>query len=162
MEVRVIRSHRRRRTVSARIVNNMLLVRAPAHLSQERLQKVVDDFKSKFERKKIKEELDRSHNLPLIAAALNKKYFDNKLNLNSIEYVSNQTSKFGCCDYRNGHIRISHRVGLMPAWVRDYVIIHEMAHLLEPNHSRFFWDIVYRYKLSERARGYLIALAFKQ
>jgi hypothetical protein len=45
----------------------------------------------------------------------------------------------------------------MPEWVRKYVVIHEMAHLVEPNHSRAFWDIVSRYKLAERARGYLMA-----
>ena len=46
----------------------------------------------------------------------------------------------------------------MPEWVRRYVLIHEMAHLIEPNHSRAFWDIVSRYKLTERARGYLMAV----
>ena len=79
------------------------------------------------------------------------------LTVNSIEYVTDQTSKFGCCDYRSCRIRISHRIGAMPEWVRDYVIIHEMAHLLEPNHGASFWNLVSRYKLAERARGYLMA-----
>jgi predicted metal-dependent hydrolase len=49
----------------------------------------------------------------------------------------------------------------MPDWVRDYVLIHEMAHLIEPNHSKSFWDIVSRYELAERARGYLMAAGFE-
>jgi len=157
MEIKITRSIRRRRTISARLVNNTLLVNAPAMLSEERLEKAVTHFKSRFEKKIIKEELDKKQNLSLIAAGLNEKYFGNRLKVNSIEYASDQASKFGCCNYRRGHIRISHRVGLMPDWVRDYVIIHEMAHLIEPNHSRAFWEIVYRYKLTERARGYLMA-----
>ena len=66
--------------------------------------------------------------------------------------------RFGCCNYQAATIHISHKVGLMPEWVRDYVILHEMVHLIEPNHSRAFWDIISRYKLAERARGYLIAV----
>lgn len=158
IEVKISRSHRRRRTVSARLVNNTLLVSAPATLSWERLEPIVTDFKSKFKRKKLKEELDRIHLLPQIAARINERYFDNKLEVNSIEYVTGQNSLFGCCDYRRGHIRISHRIGYMPGWVRDYVIMHEMAHLVEPNHSRAFWEIVFRYRFAERARGYLLAI----
>jgi hypothetical protein len=161
MEVRIIRSSKRVRTVSARIVNDMLFVNAPFALSQERLQKIVADFKLRFERKILKEELDRKQNLVDIAARLNAKYFENKLKINSIEYVTEQNSKFGCCNYRDATIRISHRIGFMPKWVRDYVVIHEMAHLIEPNHSSAFWKIVNHYKLSERARGYLMAAGLK-
>lgn len=157
MEIKIIRSSRRLRTVSARLVKDTLLVRAPLMLSEQRLDKVVSGFKLKFERKKLKQGLDKNQNLIDIAAKFNEKYFDNKLKINSIEYVIDQNSKFGCCNYRTANIRISHRIGLMPEWVRDYVVIHEMAHLIEPNHSKSFWDIVYRYKLSERARGYLMA-----
>ena len=157
MEIKIVRSGRRKRTVSARVVNDMLLVRAPIALSAERLEKIVASLKSRFERKKIKEELDRREDLAQIAARLNEKYFDNKLKINSVEYVANQKSRFGCCNYRSANIRISHRIGAMPAWVRDYVLIHEMSHLIEPNHSKAFWNIVSRYRLAERARGFIMA-----
>jgi predicted metal-dependent hydrolase len=157
MEFKIIRSRRRRRTVSARVIKDTLLISAPAMLSQERLDGIVADFKIKFERKKIKEELDRKQSLVDIAQKINEQYFENKLKVNSIEYAIDQDSKFGCCNYGSGRIRVSHKVGLMPGWVRDYVVIHEMAHLVEPNHSASFWEIVSRYKLAERARGYLMA-----
>ena len=157
MEVKIIRSSRRKRTVSAHLVRDTLLVRAPLALSEERLEKIISGFKAKFERKRLKDELERKHGLSEAAARINEKYFNNKLKVNSIEYVTVQNCKFGCCDYRSAKIRISHKVGLMPRWVRDYVLIHEMAHLIEPNHSRAFWDIVSRYKLAERSRGYLMA-----
>lgn len=157
MEVKIIRSRRRRRTVSARLVDDLLLINAPLILPQDRLDEIVSGFKLKFARKKLKTELDKEKNLLDLAIALNEKYFDNKLQIKSIEYVTNQNSRFGCCNYRTAKIRISHKIGLLPEWVRKYVLIHEMAHLIEPNHSRAFWDIVSRYKLTERARGYLMA-----
>ncbi len=157
MEIKIIRSSRRVRTVSAHMVDDTLLVHAPAVLPEVRLQRIVADFKLRFERKKLKDELERQQDLSEVAARLNARYFGNQLTVNAIEYVTGQRSKYGCCNFRDATIRISHRVGLMPKWVRDYVVVHEMAHLLEPNHSRAFWMLVNRYRLSERARGYLLA-----
>lgn len=45
----------------------------------------------------------------------------------------------------------------MPGFVLDYILMHELAHLLQPNHSPDFWALVNRYPLTERARGYLMA-----
>jgi hypothetical protein len=109
------------------------------------------------ERRPLKEELNKSENLVQRVKEFNLQYFENKLTINSIEYVTDQNSKFGCCNYRTGCIRISHRISAMPQWVRNYVIIHELAHLVVPDHSKAFWEIVNRYKLAERASGYLIA-----
>jgi len=155
--IKILRSKKRRRTVSARVVKDILVVRAPESIQESRLQKIIDEFKTKIEQKRIKEELNKRENLAQRAREFNSRYFENKLNISSIEYVTDQYSKFGCCNYRTGSIRISHRISAMPQWVRDYVIIHELAHLVVPDHSQAFWDIVNRYKLAERARGYLIA-----
>ena len=156
--IKIVRSQKRRRTVSARMVKDILIVRAPESIPESRLQKVIAELKARIERKQLKEELNKHENLAQRAREFNVRYFENKLNISSIEYVTDQNSKFGCCNYRTGSIRISHRISTMPQWVRDYVIIHELAHLVVPDHSRAFWDIVNRYRLAERARGYLIAV----
>jgi hypothetical protein len=43
----------------------------------------------------------------------------------------------------------------MPGYVLDYVVLHELAHLLVPGHGKDFWSLVDGYGRTERARGYL-------
>jgi len=126
-------------------------------MPREHLRKSIDKFKVTFERRRLKEKLNSKRPLAEIAARLSDRYFDGKLKISSIEYAPAQNSRFGSCNHRDAFIRISHRLSRMPEWVRDYVIVHEMAHLIEPNHSAAFWNIVSRYELAERAKGYLMA-----
>ena len=156
-DVKIIRSNKRRRTISARMIKNVMVVYAPAAISDLELGKVIDKFKKRLEKRQLKKDLDRTQDLEVTAERLNKKYFNGELKVQSIEYSANQNRIFGCCSHRAAKILVSHRVAEMPHWVRDYVVFHEMAHLIEPNHSKSFWHIVSRYKLAERAKGYLIA-----
>ncbi|MFH1868478.1 MAG: M48 family metallopeptidase [Candidatus Omnitrophota bacterium] len=155
--VKIIRSNKRKKTISARLAGDVMVVYAPVDISDSELEKIIDKLKKKLDKQKFKTELNKTQDLAVIAERLNKEYFNSSLKISSIEYTTNQSRLFGCCNYRTKKIRISHRLAQAPYWVRDYVIIHEMAHLIEPNHSKAFWDIVSRYKLTERARGYLIA-----
>ena len=56
-----------------------------------------------------------------------------------------------------GEIRLSRRLADYPSWVLDYVLVHELAHLVHADHSPAFRALVDRYPRAERARGFLIA-----
>ncbi|GAB3157317.1 hypothetical protein GCM10027290_57890 [Micromonospora sonneratiae] len=77
----------------------------------------------------------------------------------SVRWVTNQKSRWGSCTPADRTIRISHRIQDMPDWVIDYVLLHELAHLVVPSHNARFWALVGRYPKAERARGYLEGVA---
>ncbi len=156
MRIEIVRSKRRKKTVAARIVGNTLQVRAPADLSERELNDVISRLRPRLERERQQRQRVDNDELADRAAALNERFFGGKLAIRSVTYVTNQERRFGSCSPQTGTIRISDRVASMPGWVRDYVLVHEMAHLLEPNHSSRFWALVGRYPRSERARGFLM------
>jgi len=55
--------------------------------------------------------------------------------------IRNQRLRWGSCG-RSGHICLNWRLQLMPDWVRDYVLIHELMHLRRMDHSPRFWALV--------------------
>ena len=55
--------------------------------------------------------------------------------------IRNQRSRWGSCA-RSGHIALNFRLVQMPDDVRDYVLVHELMHLHQQNHSRRFWRLV--------------------
>ena len=118
------------------------------------VERMGERFKGRARRDALVDQAD----LERRAARINRKYFQGRLEWASIVYVTNQTAKYGSCSPGSRRIRISHRMASMPAFVLDYIIVHELAHLLEANHGRRFWRLVQRYPLAERAIGYLMGL----
>jgi predicted metal-dependent hydrolase len=161
VEIKVVRSRRRKKTVEARLESGVLVVRAPAAISDAELNPIIEKLKARVEKKKRRRQFKSDASLEARARELNRRYFEGMLTWGSIRYVTNQDKRFGSCTPSQDTIRISHRVAGMPAWVRDYVIVHELAHLVESNHSRAFWELVNRYPKTERARGYLIAIGME-
>ena len=96
------------------------------------------------------------------AEELNRTYFDGKLRWTSIRWVANQEKRYGSCTPGDGTIRISAWVASLPGFVQDYVLVHELAHLVEANHGPRFWKLVNRYPRTERARGYLMAVGLEE
>ena len=158
--VRIIRSAQRRKTVSARLEDGVLIIRAPAAIRDDELATIIEGLKKRMiKRSRTAPQTDEA--LEKRARELNKKYFGGRLSWHSVRYVTNQNGRFGSCTPDNGTIRLSDRLATMPVWVRDYVLVHELAHLVEANHGPNFWRLVNRYPLTERARGYLMAVGLE-
>ncbi|MEX2552225.1 MAG: M48 family metallopeptidase [Actinomycetota bacterium] len=155
-EVEVRRSERRQRTVSARLKDGKLVVYLPARMSPAEEAEWVEKMAARFQARSLRRQLNSDGDLQRRALELNREYFEGKLKWSSLTYVTNQNNRFGSCSPADATIRISAALATMPSFVRDYVIVHELAHLEEPNHSAAFWKLVNRYPLTERARGYLM------
>jgi predicted metal-dependent hydrolase len=161
VEIKIVRSKKRTKTVSAREVDGIFVVQAPFQMSETELQSIIDRLQKRWQKRQVKGELDDGA-LQRRAQELNRQYFAGKLKWSSICWVTNQNSRHGSCTPSNGTIRLSHRLATMPAFVRDYVIVHELAHLVEANHGPKFWKLVNRFPKTERARGYLMAVGLEQ
>jgi predicted metal-dependent hydrolase len=158
-KVEIIRSARRKKTVGAKYVDGVIVVRAPARMSDAELQPMVEKLTARLMKQVRKTRLDDTL-LQRRAQALNRRHFKGDLSWKSIVWSWNQEKRLGSCSRHNGTIRISYRVAEMPAFVRDYVIVHELAHLVEPNHGPDFWRLVNRYPRTERARGFVMGAGY--
>ncbi|MEM7134110.1 MAG: M48 family metallopeptidase [Chloroflexota bacterium] len=160
-EIKIVRSTKRKRTIQARQRQGVIEILAPAAMSDEELQPHIDSLTRRLNNRVEANSLS-DEELAERAKEINEEYFDGQLTWKSIRWVSNQNRRFGSCTPSKGTIRLSHRLAKMPQFVIDYVIVHELAHLLEANHGPKFWQLVSRYEKSERARGYLMAVGLEE
>lgn len=149
--VRVVRSTNRRKTVDARIVDGVIEVRVPARMSKKDEQIYVAELVARLERRDAEQAVDVEQRMRTLA-----RRYDLPLP-ESIRFVDNQHQRWGSCSIETREIRLSSRLAKYPPWVLDYVIVHELAHLVVPDHSARFHELVDRYPRAERARGYLHA-----
>lgn len=148
----MIRSARRHKTVSARVVDGRIRVRIPAWMSVEDEREFVDRVVTRIERRRRCDGLDLAERATELA-----RRFGLPVPV-SIRWSDQQRTRWGSCSVGSGHIRISDRLVGVPPWVLDHVIVHELAHLVVPDHSPEFHELVERNPLAERAIGYLLAV----
>lgn len=162
VDVEVRRSFRRRRTVSAYRDGDRVVVLIPARFSKAEERRWVAEMVGRLDARTLRRERGpRRSDAALLARArqLSATVLDGRAQPGTVRWVGNMRTRWGSCTPPDASIRISERLRDMPRWVLDYVLVHELAHLLVPGHGPDFWDLVGRYPRSERARGYLEGLA---
>lgn len=153
MEIEVVRSARRRKTVSARQVDGVLRISIPATMTEAEEHRWVGEMSRRFERRNTSAGID----LDARAASLARRY--DLPRPSAIRWVDDQRTRWGSCTPATGSIRLSSRLAGFPGWVLDHVIVHELAHLVEPGHGPAFQALVARHPLGERATGFLLAMS---
>ncbi|MFA5997679.1 MAG: M48 family metallopeptidase [Candidatus Paceibacterota bacterium] len=95
-----------------------------------------------FVRKSNKREYADYKERALVLARARLEYFNTFYNLkfNKVN-IKNQKTRWGSCS-RKGNLNFNYRIALLPPELADYIIVHELCHLKEFNHSRKFWNLV--------------------
>jgi predicted metal-dependent hydrolase len=155
--VEVRRSSRRRRTVTAYRELGRTVVLIPAAFSPAEEQRWVAQMVAKLQTReeRRRRSLGGDGELMARATALSVAHLDGLAVPASVRWVENQHRRWGSCTPADRSIRLSSRLRTMPEYVVDYVLVHELVHLLEPSHDERFWGLVARYPRAERARGFL-------
>ena len=153
-EVEVRRSRRRRRTVSAYRDGDRIVVLIPASMSKRDEAGWVAEMVARVQRQERRRQRT-DEDLMARARRLSDLYLGGLAQPGSVRWVTNQQSRWGSCTPGDRSIRLSARLQRVPGWVVDYVLVHELAHLIEAGHTPAFWAWVDRYPKAEKAKGYL-------
>lgn len=150
--IEVIRSRRRRKTVEAHLVNGVVRLMVPANMSTAEVDSHAVELRNRLVRRhrcdrvdllQRARELSARYGLPVAT---------------QVEWSNRQTRTWASCTLETGLIRVSARASSLPPWVLDYLLVHELSHLVHGDHSPSFWELCDRYPRTERARGYLMAI----
>lgn len=153
MEYNVVYSARK--TVSISVDKSRITVKAPIGTDKETIEKILVKhtrwIQKNIEHQKKKEELYRQltpdeikkiRKDARIYFAERTKYFADIMGLKYGRItITSAQKRFGSCSSK-GNISYSYRLMLYPEAAREYVVVHELAHLKEMNHSKRFYDIV--------------------
>jgi predicted metal-dependent hydrolase len=117
-------------------------------MPQSERQQWAETMRKRLERRIVRSR-PSDHRLAERAHTLNERHFGGRLEWTSIGFVDMA---------HIGAIRIARRAASLPDWVLDYLVVHELAHLEQSDHGPAFHELENRYPLTERAKGYLMAL----
>lgn len=158
-EVLVIRSSRRTRTVTADQVDGRLRLRVPARLSRSQVDEHARAFQQKL-RRRASQRRRSDEDLLRRARELSRQHLDGVPDPASVVWSARQTTRWGSTTSTEGTIRLSSRLQTMPLWVQDAVLVHELAHLIEPGHGPRFQALVARYPHTREADAFLEGVSF--
>jgi predicted metal-dependent hydrolase len=155
--VEVRRSNKRKRTVSASREGNKTVLNVPHRMSIAEIEQIARDLITRMNQNDPRayfsdEELfKRAHELSAT-------YLFSQADPKSVAWSNKLTSTWGICTPLERTIKITSRLQGMPQYVLDYVLLHELVHLVINDHGKDFDAFMKTFEKKERAEGYLDAL----
>jgi hypothetical protein len=152
--VEVRRSTRRRRSVTAYREAGRTIVVVPSRMSRAEIVPYVEELVGRLDPREARGRRT-DEQLMQRAGELSRRYLEGRAEPLSVRWVSNQRRRWGSCTPVDRSIRLSDRLAPMPEYVSDYVLLHELAHLLVSDHGPEFEAWMARYPRLLEARAFL-------
>ncbi len=153
-EIRVIRSSRRKRSISAYREQGAIVISVPAKLSNSKVSQVIPEMVEKILSREAREKIsdselfDRAH-------ALLQRYLPEFIVTPASVTWRTMNERWGSCTTVDRTIRISDRLNGAPEYVVDYLLVHELIHLQVADHGPQFELLLARFEESDKASAYL-------
>ena len=110
--------------------NDKFEILVPEKFEDNKVEREISNWFKKFAKKVLGDRLS---------------FIENRINLKSNSFkIGDSRGRWGSCNY-SGNIILNYRVVMLPPKIIDYVIVHELCHLIELNHSRNFWANVEKF-----------------
>ncbi|MBO5907268.1 MAG: M48 family metallopeptidase [Clostridia bacterium] len=169
MEYRIIFSSRR--TVSLTVKDSALTVKAPYGTPRAKVEELIKKHSAWIQKQIIKQKTPRKKDISLtdteikelkkrarLVLSAKTEHFSKIMGLNYGRItITSAKTRFGSCSSK-GNISYSYLLLLYPEEAIDYVVVHELAHLLELNHSQRFYKIVEKILPDYKRRAALLKL----
>lgn len=158
-DVVVRRSTRRRRSVAAVRHAGQTIVTIPNRMSAREARSHALVLHERL-MVRTRGALPTDSDLHARALQLRATYLPEAPEPSAVNWSPRQQRRWGSCTPTEGTIRLSDRLRSMPGYVIDYVLVHELAHLIESHHTPAFAALVERYGDSTRAEAFLDGVDF--
>ena len=153
-EFRVVRSRRRRSSISAYRQGGVIQISIPARMSKQDEIAAIPEMIAMVLRREAKERKTDDQLMQIALELLSKLLPEFEIKPASINW-RNMSERWGSCTTDDRNIRISDRLIGAPTYVLNYIIFHELIHLKVPGHDQDFKNYLHRFDDQLRAEAFL-------
>ena len=156
----VILERKRVKHVNARLRDDTLLVSAPLHMPETVLAPLIADLARKLVRRLRGQAVNAEEDALVLARRVATR-FPAPVDIAQVRFVTTQQACWGSYSPTTRTIRLNASLRQMPRWILEYVVVHELAHTVHPNHAPAFWTLVRRvYPKTDQARAFLAGVSW--
>mgnify|MGYP003331540163 FL=1 len=153
-EIRVVRSSRRKRSISAYREHGAIVIQVPARFPNSRVSEVIPELVERILTREAREKMSDNQLFERALHILNLHLPEFSVAPVSVEWRT-MNERWGSCTTLDRTIRISDRLNGAPIYVIDYLLLHELIHLEIPDHGGDFESLLARFPQCGEASAYL-------